>query len=93
MESVHSVLVGEVNLALVTAPPQDAQITEITAVPFAQAPLYAVLAENHPAAHSYLPVPQVKTCVALIRVRWSEPCLRLFSSCCTASSGSARRRK
>jgi DNA-binding transcriptional LysR family regulator len=37
-----------VNLALVTAPPQDAQIT---AVPFAPAPLYAVLPENHPAAH------------------------------------------
>src|ERR1700680_4072594 len=48
MESVHSVLVGEMNLALVTAPPQDAQIT---AVPFAPAPLYAVLPENHPAAH------------------------------------------
>jgi len=47
-ESVHSVLVGEVNLALVTAPPQDAQIT---AVPFAPAPLYAVLPEDHPAAH------------------------------------------
>ena len=48
MESVHSVLVGEVNLALVTAPPQDAQIT---AVPFAPAPLYAALPDNHPAAH------------------------------------------
>jgi DNA-binding transcriptional LysR family regulator len=48
MESVHSVLVGEVNLALVTAPPEDAQLT---AVPFAPAPLYAVLPENHPAAH------------------------------------------
>lgn len=47
-ESVHSVLVGEVNLALVTAPPQDAQIT---AVPFAPAPLYAVLPEDHPVAH------------------------------------------
>ena len=47
-ESVHSVLVGEVNLALVTAPPEDAQIT---AVPFAPAPLYAVLPEDHPAAH------------------------------------------
>ena len=47
-ESVHSVLVGEVNLVLVTAPPEDAQIT---AVPFAPAPLYAVLPENHPAAH------------------------------------------
>jgi DNA-binding transcriptional LysR family regulator len=49
MESVHSVLVGEVNLAIVTAPPQD---TQITAVPFAPAPLYAVLPENHPAAHT-----------------------------------------
>jgi DNA-binding transcriptional LysR family regulator len=48
MESVHSVLVGEVNLALVTAPPED---TQITAVPFTMAPLYAVLPENHPAAH------------------------------------------
>src|ERR1700694_4229939 len=48
MESVHSVLVGEVNLALVTAPPEDAQLT---AVPFAPAPLYAVVPENHPAAH------------------------------------------
>ncbi len=47
-ESVHSVLVGEVNLALVTAPPEDAQIT---AVPFAPAPLYAVLPEDHLAAH------------------------------------------
>jgi DNA-binding transcriptional LysR family regulator len=48
MESVHSVLVGEVNLALVTAPPEDAQLT---AVPFAPAPLYAVVPENHPGAH------------------------------------------
>ena len=47
MELVHSVLVGELNLALVTAPPQDAQIT---AAPFAPAPLYAALPENHPAA-------------------------------------------
>jgi DNA-binding transcriptional LysR family regulator len=47
-ESVHSVLIGEVNLALVTAPPQD---TQITAVPFAPARLYAVLPEDHPAAH------------------------------------------
>lgn len=47
MESVRSVLVGEVNLALVTAPPPDAQIT---AVPFAPAPLYAVLPETHPAS-------------------------------------------
>ncbi len=48
MESVRSVLVGEVNLALVTAPPQDSQIT---AVPFAPAQLYAALPETHPAAH------------------------------------------
>jgi len=48
LESVRSVLVGEVNLALVTAPPQDSQIT---AVPFAPAQLYAALPETHPAAH------------------------------------------
>src|SRR6202046_4644592 len=48
MESVQSVLVGEVNLALVTAPPQHSQIT---AVPFAPAQLYAALPETHPAAH------------------------------------------
>ena len=48
MESVRSVLVGELDLALVTAPPQDAQIT---AVPFTRAPLYAALPETHPAAH------------------------------------------
>jgi DNA-binding transcriptional LysR family regulator len=48
MESLRGVLVGELSLALVTAPPQDVQIT---AVPFARAPLYAVLHETHPAAH------------------------------------------
>jgi DNA-binding transcriptional LysR family regulator len=48
MESVRSVLVGEVNLALVTAPPKHSQIT---AVPFAPAQLYAALPETHPAAH------------------------------------------
>ena len=48
MESVQSVLVGEVTLALVTAPPQHSQIT---AVPFAPAQLYAALPETHPAAH------------------------------------------
>jgi DNA-binding transcriptional LysR family regulator len=47
-ESVHSVVVGEVNFALVTAPPQDALVT---AVAFAPAPLYAVLPEDHPAAN------------------------------------------
>ena len=48
MESVRSVVVGEVNVALVTAPPQDSRIT---AVPFAPAQLYAALPETHPAAH------------------------------------------
>lgn len=48
MDLVRSVLAGELDLALVTAPPEDAQIT---AVPFARAPLYAALPENHPAAH------------------------------------------
>lgn len=48
MESVHSVLVGELDLALVTAPPPD---TQITAVSFAPAPLYAAVPETHAAAH------------------------------------------
>jgi DNA-binding transcriptional LysR family regulator len=53
MESVQSVLVGEVNLALVTAPPQHSQIT---AVPFAPAQLYAALPETHPAANNKEPL-------------------------------------
>jgi DNA-binding transcriptional LysR family regulator len=48
LELVRSVLAGELSLALVTAPPEDA---EITAVPFARAPLYAAISENHPAAN------------------------------------------
>ena len=47
IELVRSVLAGEVNLALVTAPPEDSQIT---AAPFALTPLYAVLPETHAAA-------------------------------------------
>jgi DNA-binding transcriptional LysR family regulator len=47
IELVRSVMSGELNLALVTAPPEDAQIT---AVPFALAPLYAALPETHRAA-------------------------------------------
>jgi DNA-binding transcriptional LysR family regulator len=46
VELVRSVIVGELNFALVTAPLLNA---DITAVPFAQAPLYAVLPESHPA--------------------------------------------
>jgi DNA-binding transcriptional LysR family regulator len=46
-ELVRSVLAGELNLALVTAPPDDSQIT---AVPFALTPLYAALPETHAAA-------------------------------------------
>jgi DNA-binding transcriptional LysR family regulator len=48
MDLIRSVLAGELNLALVTAPPEDAHIT---AVPFARAPLFAALPENHQAAH------------------------------------------
>ncbi len=48
IELVRSVMAGELNLALVTAPPQDAQIT---AAPFASSPLYAALPEAHPAAN------------------------------------------
>jgi DNA-binding transcriptional LysR family regulator len=47
MESIRSVLSGEVNLALVTAPPPDAQIT---AVSFAKGPLYVALPVSHWAA-------------------------------------------
>lgn len=46
MELIRGVLAGELSLALVTAPPEEAQIT---AVPFARAPLYAALPEDHPA--------------------------------------------
>ena len=47
IELVRSVLSGELNLALVTAPSEDPQIT---AVPFALTPLYAALPETHSAA-------------------------------------------
>ena len=46
-ELVRSVMAGELNLALVTAPLENSQIT---AVPFAVTPLYAALPESHPAA-------------------------------------------
>lgn len=44
MDLVRRVLVGELNLALVTAPPQE---DRITAVSFARRPLYAVLPDSH----------------------------------------------
>jgi DNA-binding transcriptional LysR family regulator len=44
MELVRDVLVGEMNLALVTAPTEERQLT---AVPFARRPLYAVLPDSH----------------------------------------------
>ncbi len=47
IELVRSVMAGDLNLALVTAPPEDPQIT---AVPFARMPLYAVLPQTHAAA-------------------------------------------
>lgn len=47
MELVPSVLSGELNLALVTGPPQDPQITSAR---FSTAPLYAVMLESHPSA-------------------------------------------
>lgn len=49
MELVHSVLLGELDLALVTAPPRDAQIT---AVLFARVPLYVALPDTHRAARN-----------------------------------------
>ena len=47
IELVRSGMAGELNLALVTAPPED---PKITAVPFALTPLYAVLPQTHAAA-------------------------------------------
>ena len=47
IELIRSVMAGELNLALVTAPPENAQITS---VPFARTPLYAVLLQTHAAA-------------------------------------------
>ena len=47
-ELIGAVLANALDLALVTAPPTDEQIT---AVPFARTPLYAALPETHPAAH------------------------------------------
>lgn len=47
LQLVRDVLAGELSLALVTAPPEDPQIT---IVPFARAPLYAALLRSHPAA-------------------------------------------
>jgi DNA-binding transcriptional LysR family regulator len=46
IELVRSVLAGELNLALVTAPPENAQLTS---VPFARTSLYAVLPQTHAA--------------------------------------------
>ena len=47
LQLVRDVLAGELSLALVTAPPEDPQLTS---VPFARSPLYAALPRNHPAA-------------------------------------------
>lgn len=48
MELVRNILAGELSIALVTAPPEDSQITR---VPFARSPLYVALLQSHPAAH------------------------------------------
>ncbi|MGA2417468.1 MAG: LysR family transcriptional regulator [Candidatus Sulfotelmatobacter sp.] len=46
-ELVRSVMAGDLDLALVTAPPENSRIT---AAAFARTHLYVALAENHPAA-------------------------------------------
>jgi DNA-binding transcriptional LysR family regulator len=48
IDLVHAVLVAELDLALVIAPPEDPQLT---AVEFARVPLHVALPETHPAAH------------------------------------------
>jgi len=50
-ELVRSVMVGELNLALVTAPPDNSQITTAT---FAETHLYAAIPETHAAAQKEL---------------------------------------
>jgi DNA-binding transcriptional LysR family regulator len=50
-ELVRSVMAGELNLALVTAPPDNSQITAAT---FAETHLYAVLPQTHAAAQKEL---------------------------------------
>jgi DNA-binding transcriptional LysR family regulator len=47
MDLIRGVLAGELHLALVTASPEDAQLTK---VPFARGPLYVALPRSHPAA-------------------------------------------
>lgn len=47
IELVRSVLAGELNFALVVAPPEDSQIT---AVPFDRSQLYAAVSKSHPGA-------------------------------------------
>ena len=47
IELVRSVLAGELNFALVLAPPEDSQIT---AVPFDRSQLYAAVSKSHPGA-------------------------------------------
>ena len=44
LDLVRDVIARDLNMALVTAPPED---TRITVVPFARAPLYAALPESH----------------------------------------------
>jgi DNA-binding transcriptional LysR family regulator len=48
MDLVHDVLVGELDMALVIAPPEDPQLT---AVEFARVPLHVALPDTHRAAH------------------------------------------
>jgi DNA-binding transcriptional LysR family regulator len=47
IELVRSVMAGELNLALVTAPPENSQVTSVS---FALTPLYSVLPQTHAAA-------------------------------------------
>ena len=47
MELIHSVIAGELDLAIVTAPPSDPQITSSA---FARSPLHVAVPETHPAS-------------------------------------------
>jgi DNA-binding transcriptional LysR family regulator len=49
LDLVRDVIVGDLNMALVTAPPED---TRLTAISFARAPLCAAIPESHRCVHN-----------------------------------------
>lgn len=82
-ELVRSVLAGQLDLAIVTAPLENSQITAVT---FAQTPLYAALLESHPAAQKeYIVLPD------LANDEWILPARRVHPGIHGAIMEAARR--